>query len=111
VTTVKENVSVPGCNVIPGTEGPPNLRGLAVSPDGTIYVAASGCGALLKIDTRGTVSKVLWMNSPWSPTAVAVANGELYVLEYLHTPGDNRREWIPRVRKIQRDGTQVMLTK
>ena len=111
VSTVVENVSVADCSANPQTERPPNLRGLAVAPDGTIYVAASGCGALLKIDTRGNVSKVLWMNSPWSPTAVAVANGELYVLEYLHTPGDNRREWIPRVRKIQRNGTQVMLTK
>jgi hypothetical protein len=26
------------------------------------------------------------------------------VLEYLHTASDDRREWLPRVRKINRDG-------
>ena len=112
VTTVVENVSVPNCVSIPNlnpSEGP-DLRGLTLAPDGTLYVAASGCGALLKI-TRGRVEPILRMHAPWSPTAVAIANGELYVLEYLHTASDNRVEWIPRVRKIRRDGTQIMLTK
>ncbi len=110
VTTVIENVSVPNCEPIPGAERPPYLRGLAVAPDGTIYVAASACGALLKI-VRGRAEPVLRMRAPWSPTAVAVANGAIYVLEYLHTASDNRREWIPRVRKLTRDGKQVMLTR
>ena len=42
--------------------------------------------------------------APWAPTAVAVAGRDVYVLEYLHTPGDDRREWIPRVRKIAANG-------
>ena len=54
---------------------------------------------------RGPVSS----SPPWSPTAVAAANGEVYVLEYLHTPGDDRREWLARVRKIARDGTVTTL--
>lgn len=110
VSTVIENVSVQNCEPIPGGERPPYLRGLAVAPDGTIYVAAASCGALLKI-TRGRAEPILRMNAPWSPTAVAVANGAIYVLEYLHTATDNRREWIPRVRKLTRDGKQLMLTK
>jgi len=109
VSTVAANVSVANCAAIPGAE-PPYLRGLAVAPDGTIYVAAAGCGALLKI-TRGRATRFLQTAPPWSPTAVALANGDLYVLEYLHTASDNRQEWIARVRKILRDGTQVMLTK
>jgi len=112
ITTIVDGVSVANCTSIPGTtaEVGPYLRGLAVAPDGTIYVAASGCAALLKI-ARGHVTPTLRIRAPWSPTAVAIANGELYVLEYLHTASDDRREWIPRVRKIARDGTQVMLTK
>jgi hypothetical protein len=49
--------------------------------------------------------------SPYSPTAVAVAKGEVYVLEYLHTASDVRKEWLPRVRKITRDGKVVTLVK
>jgi hypothetical protein len=35
---------------------------------------------------------------------VTVANGEVYVLEYLHTDSDDRSEWLPRVRKITSKG-------
>lgn len=110
VSTIVDNVSVANCASTAGGYPLPYLRGLAVAEDGAVYVAAAGCGALLKV-VRGRAMPVLRMRAPWSPTAVAIANGELYVLEYLHTPGDDRREWIPRVRKITRDGRQVMLTK
>ncbi|HUR80847.1 MAG TPA: hypothetical protein VM733_08775 [Thermoanaerobaculia bacterium] len=108
ITTVAERITVPGCVAIPGTEKP-YLRGLAVAPDGTVYVAASGCGALLRIDPRGRVAPYLRTSSPWAPTAVAVANGEVFVLEYSHDAGDDRKRWIPRVRKIDRNGTVTML--
>lgn len=106
VSAVAENIAVPNCVAVPGTEVAtgPYLRGLAVAADGTIYVAAAGCGTLLKVDAKGRVSPLLMTAAPWSPTAVAVAGGEVYVLEYLHTASDNRREWLPRVRKIARDG-------
>jgi hypothetical protein len=111
VSTVAEIASVAGCEAIPGigAEAQPNLRGLAVAADGTVYVAASGCGAVLKITPRGTVTKILQASSPWSPTGVAVAGGEVFVLEYLHTASSNRREWLPRVRKLARDGSVVTL--
>jgi hypothetical protein len=35
---------------------------------------------------------------------VAVSAGGVYVLEYIHTAGDDRNEWLPRVRKISADG-------
>ena len=111
VTTLATVTTVPGCTAIPGIESDlgPYLRGIAVGADGTVYVAASGCGALLKISRRGEVTPILRTSSPWSPTAVAVANGEVFVLEYLHTASDNRREWLPRVRTIARDGAVVTL--
>ena len=108
ITTIAERVTVPRCISIPGNTKP-YLRGLAVAPDGTVYVAAAGCGALLKIDTRGRVAPLLRTATPWAATAVAVANGEVYVLEYLHTEGDDRSKWFPRVRKITRTGSVINL--
>ena len=110
VSTVAANVAVPNCTAIPGTDVErPYLRGLAVAADGSVYVAASGCGALLKIDPKGKSSVILRTTAPWAPTDVAFANGEVYVLEYSHTASDNRREWMPRVRKISRNGAVTTL--
>jgi len=110
-SVIAANVAVPNCTVIPsiGAELRPHLRGLAVTADGTVYVAATGCGSLLKIAPGGAVSVALRTSAPWSPTAVAVANGEVYVLEYSHTATDDRREWLPRVRKISRTGVVTTL--
>ncbi|HEX6084896.1 MAG TPA: hypothetical protein VF266_10260 [Thermoanaerobaculia bacterium] len=104
VTTVAERITVPNCTTIPGNTKP-YLRGLAVANDGAVYVAASGCGALLKIDPRGRVAPYLRTASPWAATDVAVKDGEVYVLEYSHTASEEDRTlWHPRVRKIGRDG-------
>ena len=50
VSTIVDNVQVPGCIRIPGVEAQlgPYLRGLDVAPNGTIFVAAAGCGAVLR---------------------------------------------------------------
>ncbi|MGZ5445918.1 MAG: hypothetical protein ACXW5U_29715 [Thermoanaerobaculia bacterium] len=106
VSAVVANVVLKDCAAIPGTEAGagPYLRGLAVGADGSIYVAASGCGAVLKVDRNARVTTLWKASPPWSPTAVAVAGGEVYVLEYLHTASDDRREWIPQVRKIAKSG-------
>jgi hypothetical protein len=85
------------------------LRGLAVMTDGTIYLAAAGCGAVLRISPRGDVTPVHRTTSPWSPTAVAVDGNDVYVLEYLHTAQEDRQAWIPRVRLLHADGTAVLL--
>jgi hypothetical protein len=107
VTTLAEKVAVPDCATIPANEPlpVPYLRGLALGADGRVYVAAAGCGVLLEISPRGVVKTLLRTSAPWSPTDVAVHDGSVYVLEYLHTASDNRVEWLPRVRKIARDGT------
>ena len=82
----------------------PYLRGLAVGGDGNVYVAATGCRVVVRIDRRGTVTTVLRAESPWAPTAVALHGNAVYVLEYLHTPGDDRRQWLPRVGKVEAGG-------
>jgi sugar lactone lactonase YvrE len=95
---------------LPGAPKLPYLRGLAVARDGTIYAAANGCRAVIAVAPKGAVRTVLKAERPWSPTGVAVFGSAIYVLEYLHTLGEDRREWVPRVRRIGRDGTITTLT-
>ena len=106
-TIIASRISVPGCVKVPGMDplDGPYLRGLDVDAGGTVYVAAAGCGAVLKIASDGKATTVLRSTSPWSPTGVALSGKDLYVLEYLHTPGEDRRQWIPRVRKVASDGS------
>jgi sugar lactone lactonase YvrE len=109
VSTLAESVAVTDCIGIPGIEpgSEAYLRGLAVGTDGTVFVAASGCGAVLRITPRGKITTMLRTTSPWSPTAVAVSTSGLYVLEYLHTASEDRQAWVPRVRKVLPNGTIV----
>lgn len=113
VGTIASNIVVAGCVRIPGASERlgPFLRGLDVTSDGTIYVAANGCCALLRITPQGQVTTVLHTDSPWSPTGVAVSGDAIYVLEYLHTDSGDRREWTPRVRKISPDGSVALVAK
>jgi hypothetical protein len=73
--------------------------------DGTVYAAANGCRAVIAIPASGKMRTVLRAEAPWSPTGVALFGSDLYVLEYLHTSGDDRKAWIPRVRKVGADGS------
>jgi DNA-binding beta-propeller fold protein YncE len=109
LTTVSENVTLSGCDSVLGigADLAPYFRGLDVDAQGTVYVAATGCGAVLKITADKKVTTVLCASAPWSPTGVAVSGDDLYVLEYFHTASDNRREWLPRVRKLTSDGHVV----
>jgi hypothetical protein len=110
VSTVVADITLSGCASIPGTEAnDPLLRGLAVAADGTVYVAASGCGSVLSVTPGGQITPLVQLTSPWSPTAVALFGRELYVLEYLHTAVEDRRQWIPRVRKISPDGHSTVI--
>jgi hypothetical protein len=105
VSAVREGIEAPDC-VSPLSDAPklPYLRGLAVAPDRTIYAAANGCRSVIAIPVSGPVRTILKTDAPWSPTGVALRGNDIYVLEYLHTPGEDRRAWIPRVRKIGADG-------
>jgi sugar lactone lactonase YvrE len=82
-------------------------RGLVVDSQGVVYVAATGGRRVLKITPGGDVSTLLQAPSPWSPTGVAIFGGEVYVLEWQDAPPsllETRNAWIPRVRKVGRDG-------
>ena len=111
ISTVVAGISLSGCVSVPGMEesGRPYFRGLDVDARGTVYVAATGCGSVLKITPDRKVTTLVQLQSPWSPTGVAFFGGDLYVLEYLHTASDNRREWLPRVRKISPDGQTALI--
>ncbi len=111
---VRTVVSVPapaGAPSIPGTAQHPYLREFAVDARGNIYVADNGDARVLKITPNGRIMTLVQTQSPWSPTGVAVFGSDVYVLEYLHTPRDVRRDWLPRVRKITPDGnSRIILT-
>jgi hypothetical protein len=113
VSTVVADIALAGCASIPGTEGNghPLLRGLDVDARGTVYVAAAGCGSVLKVTPDRQVTILIQLQSPWSPTGVALHGNDLYVLEYLHTASEpeDRREWLPRVRKISPDGKTAII--
>jgi sugar lactone lactonase YvrE len=112
ITTIADGVSVPDCVQFRGSSHlGPWLRGLDVARDGTVYVAASGCHAALKIAATGTVTPILRTVTPWTPTGVAVQGKDVYVLEYFYTESNDRRDWIPRVRKLSGDGrAQIVAT-
>ncbi len=111
VTTIAQSVSPEGCAAIPGNEAGsgPQLRGLDVDAAGTIFVAASGCGSVLKVAPDGKITTVFQLQAPWSPTAVVKVGSDLDVLEYLHVATDDRRLWMPRLRRISADGKTAIV--
>ena len=87
------------------------LRISGIDPHGVIYVADSGDARVLKITPNGKIATLVQTESPWAPTAVALFGNDVYVLEFLHTADDVRRNWLPRVRKITPDGKSgIILT-
>jgi len=106
VVTVCAPASPPS---IPATGQHPYLRGIAVDAGGVMYVADTGDARVLKITPAGKVTTLLETQSPWSPTAVALFSGDVYVLEFLHTARDVRRDWLPRVRRIASNGKSTII--
>jgi streptogramin lyase len=99
IATIVTSVVVPDCTRPPGADERlgPQLRGIDVAPDGSIYVAAAGCGATLRVSGDNQVTPVLRAPAPWSPKGVKARADELYVVETAE-PGT------PRVRKLSGDG-------
>ena len=111
VSTVAQNISPATCGSVPGM-GPadrPLLRGLDVDASGTAYIAATGCGSVLRVTPDGRVSILFQNEGPWSPTGIALLGNDVYVLEFLGTASDNRSEMVPRIRKIAPDGTTTII--
>jgi hypothetical protein len=113
VTTVVRPVVVPDCDEDRADHNPSNrlpfLRGLAVDRLGIVYAAATSCHRLLKIAPDGRVESILKAERPWSPTGVAIGGGNIYVLEYTNANGGPDEGWLPRVRRIERDGKVTTL--
>jgi hypothetical protein len=110
LSTVATSVIVPDC-VPPSRSDRPaaQLGGLAVAADGTIFAAASGCSALVRVSPQGEVQTVLRSVAPWSPTAVAVAGQDVLVLEYPLEGRLDSASGPPRVRKLSGDGRVSLL--
>src|SRR5205823_5072915 len=87
----------------------PFLRGLAVDARGTVYAAATSGRCVVKVTPDGKAEPVMKPERPWSPTGVAVHDGEVFVLEYANANSDDHKAWRPRVRKLGRDGTVTTL--
>jgi len=97
---------------LPSGMHPSYCRGLAIDPQGTAYVAATGSRCVLKITSQGVITTLLEVPYPWSPTGVAVFNDEVYMLEWHDVKaGDEeiRKAWIPRIRKLGKDGKSSIL--
>ena len=104
-------VGKPG-SALPLETVPSYCRGLAVDSTGVIYVAATGSRSVLRISPQGKVTTLLEVTGHWTPTGVAIFNGEVYILEWHDVTRENlevRSAWIPRVRKIRLDGRVVTL--
>jgi hypothetical protein len=104
---VKQSIVVPGCDrYLPPNTPPtyePFLTGLTVSPRGDIYLAATGCRCVLKLNPNERVSTVLRAETPWSPTGLALRGEDLYVAEWTNAHS-GQHDYRPRVRKVGHDG-------
>jgi hypothetical protein len=113
ITAVAESIQVADGDkdIVEGTPKDewPYLRGLAVDARGTVYATATGCRSVVKITADGKVETVLKADRPWSPTGIAVQGDAIYVLEYPNQTDEKREEWVPRVRKVGRDGKATTL--
>ena len=87
----------------------PYLRGLVADNDGTVFAAATACHCVVRITADGKVEPILSAERPWSPTGVALHEGVVYVLEYTHANEPFATGWLPRVRRMARDGTVATL--
>jgi hypothetical protein len=105
IAPIAEGIKVSECaDDLPAELPKPHVRGLAVATNGDVYAAAIGCRAVLRISPSGAMSVVLRAERPWSPSAVAVTNGDLYVIEYDNPLAERPNDGRPRLRKVGRDG-------
>ena len=112
VTAVAERIQVPGCIRPPAAVDErlgPALRDLEVQQDGTVYGATSADSSLLGITKDAEASIVMHGSDAWSPTGVAIFDGDILVPEHRYVETTRREDWLSRVRKISRHGTVTVL--
>lgn len=101
--TLRTSDDSPG--LFAGNDG--SLAGLTADSRGNVYVADSGNRRLLKVNSASQVQVILRSESPYFPTGVAAADGNLYVLEVgvtLPSAGS-----APRIKKIDGSGKVTIL--
>ena len=79
------------------------VYGLAVDAQGNVFAADFNNRRVVKVAPDGKTTTLLQTESPWSPSGIAISNGELYLLEF--GPGPPR----PRVQKLAADGKVTTL--
>ena len=82
------------------------LFGIAVDAQGDVFVADYGNRRVLKVTSDGRLSTVVRAEAPWSPTGIALKDGNLYILEFGFTPPSR---YAPRVRKLAADGKLTVI--
>jgi len=111
-STVKHPVVAPDCDRYLPPNTPvayePFLTGLAVDSRGNIFLAATGCRCVLKLNPDGQISTVLKAETPWAPAGVALRGEDLYVAEWTNAQSD-AHDYRPRVRKVGHDGKVATL--
>lgn len=83
------------------------LFGIAVDAQGNALVADYGNRRVLKITPDKQITTLVRAEESWFPTGVAVRGGDLYILEYGHTP--THTPIGTRVRKLTSDGKVSVL--
>jgi len=109
IATLLDPVVVADCEPNVKQADLPFLKGVAVDARGQLYVAASGCGCVIRIAADGKVATVLKTEKPWVPSGVAVQGDNLYVLEHINGNSLTHEDWPPRVRRVARDGNTLTL--
>lgn len=82
------------------------LFGIAVDAQGNAFIADYGNRRVLKVTPEGRSTTLMRAEQPWSPTGVALKDGNLYILEFGFTPPS---KYTPRVRKLSSDGRVSVL--
>lgn len=87
--------------------GGTTLFGISVDGQGNAFVADYGNRRVLKITPNNQIITVIRAEESWFPMGVAIKGGELYILEYGHTP--THAPIGTRVRKLSPDGRIMIL--
>lgn len=106
-TTLKHPVVPPECDRYLPPNTPvaqePFLSAVTVNARGDMYLAATGCRAVLKLDREGRISTLLKAEAPWSPTGLVIHGDDLYVAEWTNSHSETH-DYRPRVRIVKPDG-------
>ncbi|MCP9495788.1 MAG: hypothetical protein MSG64_15175 [Pyrinomonadaceae bacterium MAG19_C2-C3] len=108
LTALARNLVVENASGNPaGGISPTQLFGIAVDAQDNAFVADYGDRRVLKITPAGQITTLIRAEESWFPIGVAVRGGELYILEYGHTP--THTPIGTRVRKLSPDGRVTIL--